>query len=161
MGDRDGPAAVPAMTPEDRQLWMHNSLDQVALGLVRNPFSFSLLLSLRCPYASFLPPNTQLREIERTRRLQAEDKKEELRQLVGLRYRALIQTADSIVEMKQLVESTGACVRVRSCGCARVGRRPNCPPRWRVEVPRSCAGAAGFVCVCSDARASARSPSQA
>ncbi|XP_043805179.1 conserved oligomeric Golgi complex subunit 1 isoform X4 [Manihot esculenta] len=50
-------------------------------------------------------PISQIRDVEATTRKQIQDKKEELRQLVGNRYRDLIDSADSIVLMKSSCES--------------------------------------------------------
>ncbi|OWM87739.1 conserved oligomeric Golgi complex subunit 1 [Punica granatum] len=50
-------------------------------------------------------PISEIRNVEATTRKQIEDKKEELRQLVGNRYRDLIDSADSIVLMKSSCES--------------------------------------------------------
>ncbi|KDP32491.1 hypothetical protein JCGZ_13416 [Jatropha curcas] len=50
-------------------------------------------------------PISQIRNVEATTRKQIQDKKEELRQLVGNRYRDLIDSADSIVLMKSSCES--------------------------------------------------------
>ncbi|KAE9619267.1 hypothetical protein Lal_00046942 [Lupinus albus] len=51
---------------------------------------------------------TDIRKTESTTRKQIEDKKEELRQLVGNRYRDLIDSADSIVRMKSSSTSISA-----------------------------------------------------
>ncbi|OIV90581.1 hypothetical protein TanjilG_01662 [Lupinus angustifolius] len=51
---------------------------------------------------------TEIRKTESTTRKQIEDKKEELRQLVGNRYRDLIDSADSIVRMKSSSTSISA-----------------------------------------------------
>ncbi|CAN6872827.1 unnamed protein product [Brassica oleracea] len=50
-------------------------------------------------------PMSEIRNVESATRKNIEDKKEELRQLVGTRYRDLIDSADSIVHMKSLCES--------------------------------------------------------
>ncbi|KAJ8553340.1 hypothetical protein K7X08_024018 [Anisodus acutangulus] len=50
-------------------------------------------------------PITEIRNVEATTRKQIQDKSEELRQLVGNRYRDLIDSADSIVLMKSSCES--------------------------------------------------------
>ncbi|XP_060205764.1 conserved oligomeric Golgi complex subunit 1 isoform X1 [Lycium barbarum] len=50
-------------------------------------------------------PISEIRNIEATTRKQIQDKSEELRQLVGNRYRDLIDSADSIVLMKSSCES--------------------------------------------------------
>lgn len=50
-------------------------------------------------------PISEIRNVEATTNKQIQDKKEELRQLVGNRYRDLIDSADSIVLMKSSCES--------------------------------------------------------
>ncbi|KAG5552184.1 hypothetical protein RHGRI_010318 [Rhododendron griersonianum] len=50
-------------------------------------------------------PISEIRTVESTTRKQIQDKSEELRQLVGTRYRDLIDSADSIVLMKSSCES--------------------------------------------------------
>ncbi|XP_028787170.1 conserved oligomeric Golgi complex subunit 1 [Neltuma alba] len=50
-------------------------------------------------------PISEIRNVEASTRKQIEDKKEELRQLVGNRYRDLIDSADSIVLMKNSCQS--------------------------------------------------------
>lgn len=47
-----------------------------------------------------------LKQIAEEKRNQSQEKKEELRQLVGIRYRVLIETADSIMEMEELIEKS-------------------------------------------------------
>ncbi|XP_027071140.1 conserved oligomeric Golgi complex subunit 1-like [Coffea arabica] len=49
-------------------------------------------------------PISDIRKVEATTRKEIEDKSEELRQLVGNRYRDLIDSADSIVQMKSTCE---------------------------------------------------------
>lgn len=53
-------------------------------------------------------PISEIRKVEATTRKEIEDKSEELRQLVGNRYRDLIDSADSIVQMKSTCESISA-----------------------------------------------------
>ncbi|KAL7137316.1 hypothetical protein ABFS83_10G083300 [Erythranthe nasuta] len=53
-------------------------------------------------------PISEIRNVEATTRKQIQDKSEELRQLVGNRYRDLIDSADSIVIMKSSCESISA-----------------------------------------------------
>ncbi|KAL4334246.1 hypothetical protein GQ457_07G015590 [Hibiscus cannabinus] len=50
-------------------------------------------------------PISEIRNVESATNKQIEDKKEELRQLVGTRYRDLIDSADSILRMKSASES--------------------------------------------------------
>jgi len=49
-------------------------------------------------------PLSTLRALAEERREMSEEKKEELRQLVGIRYRVLIETADSILSMQTLMK---------------------------------------------------------
>lgn len=61
---------------------------------------------IKDPAALFERYNTeQIRRIERKVRGEIEQKKEELRQMVGERYRDLIDAADTIGEMRQCSES--------------------------------------------------------
>ncbi|KAL8159400.1 hypothetical protein V2J09_000937 [Rumex salicifolius] len=53
-------------------------------------------------------PISEIRNVESNTRKQIEDKKEELRQLIGNRYRDLIDSADSILSMKSSCESISA-----------------------------------------------------
>ncbi|KAL3628210.1 hypothetical protein CASFOL_027256 [Castilleja foliolosa] len=55
-----------------------------------------------------LKPISEIRSVEAATRKQIQDKSEELRQLVGNRYRDLIDSADSIVIMKSSCESISA-----------------------------------------------------
>ncbi|KAI3469707.1 hypothetical protein Pfo_026370 [Paulownia fortunei] len=55
-----------------------------------------------------MKPISEIRNVEATTRKQIKDKSEELRQLVGNRYRDLIDSADSIVLMKSSCESISA-----------------------------------------------------
>ncbi|KAK6139884.1 hypothetical protein DH2020_026398 [Rehmannia glutinosa] len=55
-----------------------------------------------------MKPISEIRNVEATTRKQIQDKSEELRQLVGNRYRDLIDSADSIVIMKSSCESISA-----------------------------------------------------
>ncbi len=63
----------------------------------------------------------QLHALELKLRTDCDEKREELRQLVGLKYRDLIQSADSIVHMKDI--AFGALQNLQStycvhCACA-------------------------------------------
>lgn len=61
---------------------------------------------IKDPAVLFERYNTeQIRQIERKVRGEIEQKKEELRQMVGERYRDLIDAADTIGEMRQCSES--------------------------------------------------------
>ncbi|GAB4835330.1 Golgi transport complex subunit 1 [Ancistrocladus abbreviatus] len=53
-------------------------------------------------------PISEIRNVEANTRKQIDDKKEELRQLIGNRYRDLIDSADSILSMKSSCESISA-----------------------------------------------------
>ncbi|GAB2287118.1 hypothetical protein Dimus_021504 [Dionaea muscipula] len=53
-------------------------------------------------------PISEIRNLESETRKQIDDKKEELRQLIGNRYRDLIDSADSIISMKSSCESISA-----------------------------------------------------
>lgn len=53
-------------------------------------------------------PISEIRKVEAATRKEIEDKSEELRQLVGNRYRDLIDSADTIVQMKSTSESISA-----------------------------------------------------
>ncbi|PIN16662.1 Low density lipoprotein B-like protein [Handroanthus impetiginosus] len=55
-----------------------------------------------------MKPISEIRNVEATTRKQIQEKSEELRQLVGNRYRDLIDSADSIVLMKSSCESISA-----------------------------------------------------
>lgn len=67
------------------------------------PFRVS---DIKDPVVLFESYNTeQIRRIERKVRGEIEQKKEELRQMVGERYRDLIDAADTIGEMRQCSES--------------------------------------------------------
>eukprot|EP00808_Paulinella_micropora_P011513 g50483.t1 len=65
------------------------------------PLAASHFWSVPPPASLFLHFREELRRKESELNTQAEDKKEELRQLVGRRYRLLIDTADSIMHMKE------------------------------------------------------------
>ncbi|CAL1292405.1 unnamed protein product [Larinioides sclopetarius] len=53
----------------------------------------------------------EIQEIEKKLRNDIERKKEELRQMVGERYRDLMEAADTITEMKEIAESVTCCVK--------------------------------------------------
>ncbi|KAG7555461.1 hypothetical protein ISN44_As11g015990 [Arabidopsis suecica] len=74
-------------------------------------------------------PMSEIRNVESATRKNIEDKKEELRQLVGTRYRDLIDSADSIVHMKSLCESISANIssihgNIRSLSSSSVAETP-------------------------------------
>ncbi|XP_059203898.1 conserved oligomeric Golgi complex subunit 1 isoform X2 [Centropristis striata] len=81
---------------------------------------------IRDPAALFERYNTaEIRLVERKVRGEIEQKKEELRQMVGERYRDLIDAADTIGEMKQRSESLVRSIRDmdRYCHALRTGRQ--------------------------------------
>ncbi|GFQ69729.1 conserved oligomeric Golgi complex subunit 1 [Trichonephila clavata] len=53
----------------------------------------------------------EIQEIEKKLRNDIERKKEELRQMVGERYRDLMEAADTITEMKEIAESVTSCLK--------------------------------------------------
>ncbi|KAJ9176055.1 hypothetical protein P3X46_011405 [Hevea brasiliensis] len=74
-------------------------------------------------------PISQIRDAETTTVKQIQDKKEELRQLVGNRYRDLIDSADSIVLMKSSCESISSNIasiqtNIRSLSASPVSETP-------------------------------------
>ncbi|NWS12663.1 COG1 protein, partial [Pachyramphus minor] len=73
----------------------------------------------------------ELREVERRLRAGIEQKREELRQMVGERYRDLIEAADTIAEMRRSAERLLGAVRgLQRGGSARPGA-PATPPAQR------------------------------
>lgn len=96
-------------------------------------------LDLRDPNALFETHGAEeIRGLERQVRAEIEHKKEELRQMVGERYRDLIEAADTIGQMRRcaegLVDAVQAtdqyCARLRQAGSAasRVPRAPQVSP---------------------------------
>ncbi|XP_010549890.1 PREDICTED: conserved oligomeric Golgi complex subunit 1 [Tarenaya hassleriana] len=86
-------------------------------------------------------PILEIRNVESATRKSIEDKKEELRQLVGTRYRDLIDSADSIVHMKSLCESISGNIssihgHIRSLSSSPVAETPKLvsPNPKRVHV---------------------------
>ncbi|NXG62122.1 COG1 protein, partial [Hemiprocne comata] len=80
----------------------------------------------------------ELREVERRLRAGIEQKREELRQMVGERYRDLIEAADTIAEMRLSAERLLGAVRgLQRGGAARPG------PAMPVRGDRDCGGAWG------------------
>ncbi|XP_038021519.2 conserved oligomeric Golgi complex subunit 1 isoform X1 [Anas platyrhynchos] len=72
----------------------------------------------------------ELRAAERRLRAGIEQKREELRQMVGERYRDLIEAADTIAEMRLSAERLLGAVRgLQRGGAARPGPAPPAPPR--------------------------------
>uniref|UniRef100_A0A2P2J5W5 Conserved oligomeric Golgi complex subunit 1 n=1 Tax=Rhizophora mucronata TaxID=61149 RepID=A0A2P2J5W5_RHIMU len=82
-------------------------------------------------------PISEIRNVQATTRKQIEDKKEELRQLVGNRYRDLIDSADSIVFMKSSCHSISTNIaaiqsNVRSLSASPVSET-EAPPKFAVD----------------------------
>ncbi|XP_042508216.1 conserved oligomeric Golgi complex subunit 1-like [Macadamia integrifolia] len=78
-------------------------------------------------------PISEIRNVEKEAKKEIEEKKEELRQLVGNRYRDLIDSADSIVQMKCSCESTSANITIigegiRSFSAAAIAGTPKFKP---------------------------------
>lgn len=103
-------------------------------------------LDLRDPAALFETHGTEeIRGLERQVRAEIEHKKEELRQMVGERYRDLIEAADTIGQMRccaeGLVDAVKAtdqyCARLRQAGsaAARASRDPQVSPEPRIPAP--------------------------
>ena len=106
-------------------------------------------LDLRDPAALFETHGTEeIRGLERQVRAEIEHKKEELRQMVGERYRDLIEAADTIGQMRRcaegLVDAVQAtdqyCARLRQAGSAatRPPRDPQVSPEPRSPAPQPC-----------------------
>lgn len=104
-------------------------------------------LDLRDPAALFETHGAEeIRGLERQVRAEIEHKKEELRQMVGERYRDLIEAADTIGQMRRcavgLVDAVKAtdqyCARLRQAGSAapRPPRAPQVSPRVPTLRPR-------------------------
>lgn len=101
--------------------------------------AFPLRLSeIKDPAVLFERYNTeQIRRIERKVRGEIEQKKEELRQMVGERYRDLIDAADTIREMRQCSESVVESVQdmQQYCQTLKQGRRlPSSSSSTSLEV---------------------------
>ena len=80
---------------------------------------------IRDPAALFERYSTEeIRGVERRVRGEIEQKKEELRQMVGERYRDLIDAADTITEMRQCSESVVRSVRDMSRYCHQLKHQP-------------------------------------
>lgn len=105
-------------------------------------------LDLRDPAALFETHGAEeIRGLERQVRAEIEHKKEELRQMVGERYRDLIEAADTIGQMRRcaegLVDAVKAtdqyCARLRLAGSAapRPARDPQVSPARQPRTPRS------------------------
>ncbi|XP_043697465.1 LOW QUALITY PROTEIN: conserved oligomeric Golgi complex subunit 1-like [Telopea speciosissima] len=78
-------------------------------------------------------PISEIRNVEKATKKEIEEKKEELRQLVGNRYRDLINSADSIVQMKSSCESISVNITtidngIRSLSAASIAGSPKLTP---------------------------------
>ncbi|GKV29015.1 hypothetical protein SLEP1_g37995 [Rubroshorea leprosula] len=74
-------------------------------------------------------PISEIRNVESTTNKHIQDKKEELRQLVGTRYRDLIDSADSILQMKSACESISSNIssihqHIRSLSASPISEAP-------------------------------------
>lgn len=93
---------------------------------------------IKDPAVLFERYNTeQIRRIERKVRGEIEQKKEELRQMVGERYRDLIDAADTIREMRQCSESVVRSVQDMQHYCHGLKQGKSALPSSRPEVRRS------------------------
>lgn len=91
-------------------------------------------LDLRDPNALFETHGAEeIRGLERQVRAEIEHKKEELRQMVGERYRDLIEAADTIGQMRRCAEGLVDAVQATDQYCARLRQAGSVAPR----VPRA------------------------
>ncbi|KAL1779029.1 conserved oligomeric Golgi complex subunit 1 isoform X2 [Sigmodon hispidus] len=91
-------------------------------------------LDLRDPNALFETHGAEeIRGLERQVRAEIEHKKEELRQMVGERYRDLIEAADTIGQMRRCAEGLVEAVQATDQYCARLRQAGSAAPR----VPRA------------------------
>lgn len=87
-------------------------------------------LDLRDPAALFETHGAEeIRGLERQVRAEIEHKKEELRQMVGERYRDLIEAADTIGQMRRCAEKLVDAVKATDQYCARLRRAGSAAPR--------------------------------
>lgn len=87
-------------------------------------------LDLRDPAALFETHGAEeIRGLERQVRAEIEHKKEELRQMVGERYRDLIEAADTIGQMRRCAAGLVDAVRATDQYCARLRRAGSAAPR--------------------------------
>ncbi|XP_076609353.1 conserved oligomeric Golgi complex subunit 1 isoform X2 [Chaetodon auriga] len=94
---------------------------------------------IKDPAVLFERYNTEeIRRIERKVRGEIEQKKEELRQMVGERYRDLIDAADTIGEMRQCSESVVQSIQDMHQYCHRLkqGKSSVCSSRQEVQIQR-------------------------
>ncbi|XP_036756088.2 conserved oligomeric Golgi complex subunit 1 isoform X1 [Manis pentadactyla] len=93
-------------------------------------------LDLRDPAALFETHGAEeIRGLERQVRAEIEHKKEELRQMVGERYRDLIEAADTIGQMRRCAEGLVDAVKATDEYCARL-RQPAAPRPPREPQPQ-------------------------
>uniref|UniRef100_A0A8C9KYT1 Conserved oligomeric Golgi complex subunit 1 n=1 Tax=Phocoena sinus TaxID=42100 RepID=A0A8C9KYT1_PHOSS len=87
-------------------------------------------LDLRNPAALFESHGAEeIRGLERQVRAEIEHKKEELRQMVGERYRDLIEAADTIGQMRRCAEGLVGAVKATDQYCARLRQAGSAAPR--------------------------------
>lgn len=90
---------------------------------------------IKDPAVLFERHNTeQIRQIERKVREEIEQKKEELRQMVGERYRHLIDVADTIGDMRQCSESVVQSIQDMQQYCVRLKHGKSSAGSSRPEV---------------------------
>ncbi len=93
---------------------------------------------IKDPAVLFERYNTEaIRQVERKVRGEIEQKKEELRQMVGERYRDLIDAADTIGEMRQCSESVVQSIQDMHQYCHRLKQGKSSASRSRQEVNTS------------------------
>lgn len=118
-------------------------------------------LDLRDPAALFETHGAEeIRGLERQVRAEIEHKKEELRQMVGERYRDLIEAADTIGQMRRCAEGLVDAVRATDQYCARLrqaGSAAPRPPRAPQVSPGPAAPARRLTCLRGE-RAPLRGP---
>ncbi|XP_033704410.1 conserved oligomeric Golgi complex subunit 1 [Tursiops truncatus] len=87
-------------------------------------------LDLRDPAALFESHGAEeIRGLERQVRAEIEHKKEELRQMVGERYRDLIEAADTIGQMRRCAEGLVGAVKATDQYCSRLRQAGSAAPR--------------------------------
>lgn len=96
-------------------------------------------LDLRDPAALFETHGAEeIRGLERQVRAEIEHKKEELRQMVGERYRDLIEAADTIGQMRRCAVGLVDAVKATDQYCARLRQAGSAAPR-PPRAPQFCA----------------------
>lgn len=94
-------------------------------------------LDLRDPAALFETHGAEeIRGLERQVRAEIEHKKEELRQMVGERYRDLIEAADTIGQMRRCAEGLVDAVKATDQYCARLRQAGSAVSRPPEEEPQ-------------------------